>query len=190
MQQRSCESFCLYISIYIHSKVHVPSYPCPATKYIWVEQSEKLVSHVFCGLEVCFRILSILTQTLTFLKKDIMCSPGCHHLPDRILGTPGIHANYSLLGMCLEHVFELNLFFLFRSLIFSGETEQLEDWGNTVSLTRPLTLSFHHIHAFCSANFPSLQHQLGGYTLKIFRVQEASSLSVFLAVFPGFPGAG
>lgn len=119
MQQGSCESFCLYLSIYILSKIHVSSYPCPATKCIWVDQSEKLVPHVFCGLEVCFRILPILTQTLTFYKKDIMCSPGCHHLPDRIPGIPGVHANYSLLGMCLEHVFQLNLFFLFISLKFS-----------------------------------------------------------------------
>lgn len=63
------------------------------------------------------------TSLFFFLKKkDKMCSPGCHYLPDKIPGTPGkllIHASYSLLGMCLEHVFEINLVFLFRTLTFS-----------------------------------------------------------------------
>lgn len=112
----------LPLPLYIYT-FQSSSYPCPATKCIWVEQSKKLISlFFFCGLEVCFRILPTLTQTLTFLKKDIMCIPGCHHLPDKIPGTPGkllVHADYSLLGMCLEHVFELNPFFLFRTLKFS-----------------------------------------------------------------------
>lgn len=61
--------------------------------------------------------------------------------------------------------------FPFRNLeIFSGETEQLKGWGSTVSLTRPLMLSSHHIHAFCSANFPSLHHQSGLQTENLHSV--------------------
>lgn len=51
-----------------------------------------------------------------------MCSPGCHYLPDKIPGTPVkplVLASYSLLGMCLEHVSEMNPFFLFGTLKFS-----------------------------------------------------------------------
>lgn len=119
MQQgSSCESFCLYLSIYIHYKVCVSSYPCPATKYIWT--TWKVGFSYFLWTRGLFQDPAY--TNINFKNKDIMCSPGCHHLPDKIPGTPGkllVHASYSLLWMCLDDVFELNLFFLFRTLKFS-----------------------------------------------------------------------
>lgn len=112
-----------------------------------------------------------------------MCCPGCHHLLAKLPGTPGkllVHASYSLLGMYLERVFQLDPFFLFRTLqlckmVHSG------DWGSTAYLTRLLILCSNHITAFCSAYCPSLQHWSGGYRLRNFSVQDASSLSALLA---------
>lgn len=74
-----------------------------------------------------------------------MCCPGCHHLPAKLPGTSGkvlVHANYSLLWMGLEHVFQLDPLFPFRTLQLC-KMVQLEDWGSKVYLTGLLTLCSH-----------------------------------------------
>lgn len=111
-------SFLLCLYRFQSLSIFLPSHQVHLSRAKW----KTGFSFFFLWTRVCFKILPILTQTLTFLKKDKMCCPGCPHLPDKIPGTPGklpVHANYSLLGMCLEYVFELNPFFLFRILKFS-----------------------------------------------------------------------
>lgn len=80
-----------------------------------------------------------------------MCHSDYHHLLAKLPGTPGkllVHASYSLLGMCLEHVFQLDPFFLSRTLQLS-----YAKWC-TGYLTRLLILCSRYTHCIAFSILP------------------------------------